>query len=102
MSRVIAIGDIHGCDVALETLLDAIDPRPEDLIITLGDIVDRGPNSRRSLDLLIDLRDRCQYIGILGNHEEMMLSYWWMVNLRIAGCNLVVLPLSTRMTLQAM
>jgi serine/threonine protein phosphatase 1 len=74
MSRVIAIGDVHGCDVALETLLETIDPQPEDLIITLGDIVDRGPNSRRCIDLLIDLRERCQYIGILGNHEEMMLS----------------------------
>jgi serine/threonine protein phosphatase 1 len=74
MARVIAIGDVHGCDVALETLLDVIDPEPDDLIITLGDLVDRGPATARCLDLVLELRERCHHIGILGNHEEMMLS----------------------------
>ena len=35
--RTIAIGDIHGCSTALRTLIDAIRPRPEDTIVTLGD-----------------------------------------------------------------
>lgn len=74
MPRTIAIGDIHGCDVALETLLEAIAPEPEDVIITLGDIVDRGPNSRRCIEILLELRTHCNYLGILGNHEEMMLN----------------------------
>ncbi len=73
MPRTIAIGDIHGCDMALEAILNAIAPAPEDFIITLGDVVDRGPNTRRTIDLLIELSQRCRYLGILGNHEEMML-----------------------------
>ena len=72
--RLIAIGDIHGHATALESILDAIIPGPDDTIVTLGDYVNRGPDSRQVLDLLIDLSRRCQLIPILGNHEEMMLD----------------------------
>ncbi|MEP3928754.1 metallophosphoesterase, partial [Rhodopirellula bahusiensis] len=41
--RLIAIGDIHGCNVALQAILAAIDPQPSDIVVTLGDVVDRGP-----------------------------------------------------------
>jgi len=74
MPRTIAIGDIHGCDQALETVLTAIAPTPDDTIITLGDVVDRGPNSKRVIELLLDLATRCRFVGIMGNHEEMMLK----------------------------
>jgi serine/threonine protein phosphatase 1 len=73
MSRTIAIGDIHGCTGALRSLLDQIQPRPNDLIITLGDYVDKGPDSRGTLDLLADLSRDCRLIPLLGNHDEMML-----------------------------
>lgn len=71
--RTIAIGDIHGCAVALEKLLRLIDLRPNDLVITLGDYVDRGPDSKGVLDQLVQLENRCRHIPILGNHDEMML-----------------------------
>ena len=72
--RLIAIGDIHGHATALESILDAIIPGPDDTIVTLGDYVNRGPDSRTVLELLIDLSHRCNLIPILGNHEEMMLD----------------------------
>jgi serine/threonine protein phosphatase 1 len=72
--RLIAIGDIHGCRTALETLLEAIRPDREDILVTLGDYVDRGPDSRGVVDALIDLGKRTQLVGLLGNHEEMMLE----------------------------
>jgi len=72
--RKIAIGDIHGCSIALSSLLRAIEPSPQDTIITLGDYVDGGIDSRGVLDLLIDLQDRCRLVTLLGNHEEMMLA----------------------------
>ena len=45
-ARTIAIGDIHGCSAALVALIDAIRPRPEDTIVTLGDYINQGSNSR--------------------------------------------------------
>ena len=72
--RTIAIGDIHGCSIALETLLDVIQPRPNDLIIQLGDVIDRGPNSSKVVEQLIALDGKCQFEMILGNHEEMFLN----------------------------
>ncbi|MGQ0634727.1 MAG: metallophosphoesterase family protein [Planctomycetaceae bacterium] len=72
--RTLAIGDIHGCDTALETLLRALAPTPADTLVVLGDIVDRGPDSRRAIELLLEYRERCRLVLILGNHEEMMLE----------------------------
>jgi serine/threonine protein phosphatase 1 len=71
--RTIAIGDIHGCSTAFAKLIEMIALQLDDTIITLGDYVDRGIDSKGVLDLLIDLADRCRLIPILGNHDEMML-----------------------------
>jgi serine/threonine protein phosphatase 1 len=71
--RTIAIGDIHGCSTALAALVREIVPQPDDTIITLGDYVDRGIDSKGVVDQLIALADRCRLIPILGNHDEMML-----------------------------
>ncbi len=72
--RTIAIGDIHGCAAALKALLALIQPRPADLIVTLGDYVDRGPDSRGVIDQLIDLGTQCQLVPLLGNHDEVFLD----------------------------
>jgi serine/threonine protein phosphatase 1 len=72
--RTIAIGDIHGCSAALDTLLDAIRPRAEDCIVTLGDYIDRGPDSRGVIERLIELQGRCRLVPLLGNHEEMLFE----------------------------
>jgi serine/threonine protein phosphatase 1 len=72
--RTIAIGDIHGCSRALNALLAAIDPRPDDVIVTLGDYINRGPDSRGVLDRLIALEGQCTLVPILGNHDQTLLS----------------------------
>jgi serine/threonine protein phosphatase 1 len=72
--RTIAIGDIHGCALALDALLKAIGPRPEDVIVTLGDYVNRGPDSRGVLDRLIELERQCRLMPILGNHDQVLLA----------------------------
>jgi serine/threonine protein phosphatase 1 len=73
-SRTIAIGDIHGCSAALDALLEAIRPRPEDVIVSLGDYINRGPDSRGVLDRLIKLNRRCRLVPLLGNHDQMLLD----------------------------
>jgi hypothetical protein len=46
--RTIAIGDIHGCSLALRALLDASRPDPDDFLVFLGDFIDRGPDIRQA------------------------------------------------------
>ena len=48
----LVIGDIHGCRTALETMFEVVVPSNEDLIVTLGDYVDRGPDSKGVIDYL--------------------------------------------------
>ena len=76
MPRTIAIGDIHGCLPALETLLAAIRPQPADTLVLLGDYVDRGPNSRGVIQRLLGLQPQCHLVPLLGNHDEMMLAVY--------------------------
>ena len=72
--RLFAIGDCHGCSTALKSLIDAIDPRPDDTIVVLGDVIDWGPDSRTCVGQLIDLAGRCQFVLVRGNHEEMLFA----------------------------
>ncbi|WP_068086352.1 metallophosphoesterase family protein [Novosphingobium rosa] len=82
--RIYAVGDIHGRADLLSALIDAIEgdisrrdtaatPR-QTTIILLGDLIDRGPDSRGVLDLAARWgRKRAMHI-LLGNHEEMLLD----------------------------
>lgn len=78
--RVYAIGDIHGRADLLEAMIDkiakdeAIRPAAETTIVFLGDLIDRGPDSARVVDLVIALARTCKVRAILGNHEEMLLA----------------------------
>jgi serine/threonine protein phosphatase 1 len=72
--RVLAIGDMHGCSLAFDLLWAALNPQPDDLIIALGDYVDRGPDSRGVVQRLIDLGKTHRLIALRGNHDQMMLD----------------------------
>jgi serine/threonine protein phosphatase 1 len=72
--RTLAIGDIHGCLRAFDLLLEQVEPQRGDLLITLGDYVDRGPDARGVLDQLIALRTRIEMVSLKGNHDLMMLA----------------------------
>jgi aromatic-L-amino-acid decarboxylase len=73
-NRTIAIGDIHGCSRALHSLLAVIRPERSDTLITLGDYVDRGPDSAGVINIMTDLISSCTLIPLLGNHELMMTN----------------------------
>jgi len=72
--RTIAIGDIHGCGVALEALLAELAPTAEDTVVMLGDAIDRGRDSRGVIEQLLALGEQCQLVPLLGNHEQMLLN----------------------------
>lgn len=69
--RTLAIGDIHGCHEEFSALLERLQPTSEDRLILLGDLVNRGPDSRRVLDIAREIKAVC----LLGNHELRLLEY---------------------------
>lgn len=78
--RIYAVGDIHGRADCLARVFAAIDadtrrhPAEATLEIYLGDYVDRGPDSRTVIDLIIDRSARRRVVPLLGNHEAMLLG----------------------------
>ena len=72
------IGDIHGRLDLLDQIVRKIDsdmkqaPTAEALTITLGDYIDRGPNSRGVLDRLVQDPFPTPYVPLKGNHEELL------------------------------
>ncbi|MGY4615531.1 serine/threonine protein phosphatase 1 [Bradyrhizobium sp. USDA 4472] len=76
--RVYAISDIHGCADLLQQMFTVIDRdlttigsrRP--LHVFLGDYVDRGPDSRRTIDLLIERGRKHESVFLKGNHEAFL------------------------------
>jgi serine/threonine protein phosphatase 1 len=90
-----AIGDVHGEIEKLEKLLGFIrdDARASDApykIVFLGDLIDRGPDSRAVVACAKRLTESGEAITVKGNHEELMLHacanresvgiYWWAEN----------------------
>jgi serine/threonine protein phosphatase 1 len=69
--RLIAIGDIHGCHLEFAELLTRLAPTREDRIVLLGDLVNRGPDSCKVIDLAREYRAT----ALLGNHELRLLKY---------------------------
>ena len=72
--RTLAVGDIHGCFRALDALATFAAFTPDDRVITLGDYVDRGPDSRRVIEWLVDRNENGRLVPLRGNHELMMLA----------------------------
>ncbi len=73
--RLLAVGDIHGYSEKLATLLDIVQPTEEDLVVFLGDYIDRGPDSKTVIKSLLDFRVRFpQTVFLRGNHEQALLE----------------------------
>ncbi len=70
-SRLVIVGDVHGCRAELEALLERIAFTPEDRLVMVGDLVVRGPDPAGTLDLLLSLGAR----AVRGNHEDRLLRF---------------------------
>lgn len=74
--RCFAIGDIHGHLTALDAVLKQLNLTANDQVIFLGDLIDRGHESKGVIDRIMQLQQQfgTQHIRvIMGNHEEMLL-----------------------------
>lgn len=79
-NRVYAVGDVHGCLAQFKALIAAIEAddaareSAETMIVLLGDLIDRGPDSAGVIDAARALAARRKVRLLMGNHEEMMLE----------------------------
>lgn len=80
--RVYAIGDIHGRRDLLDTLIDQIDADndargpAQTTLVCLGDLADRGPDSRGVIERLMQLDGARSCVFLAGNHEELLIDVW--------------------------
>ncbi|MBN2283687.1 MAG: serine/threonine protein phosphatase [Deltaproteobacteria bacterium] len=77
MEKIFAIGDIHGCLDELDALLSTITINADrDLLLFIGDYIDRGPASKGVVDRVLELKARLNHVVcLMGNHEQMFLDY---------------------------
>lgn len=69
--RDFVVGDMHGCRAEFADLLRQVDfDEVRDRVFSVGDLVDRGPDSFGCLDLLYEQ----WFHAVIGNHEQMMLD----------------------------
>ncbi|MFC0218169.1 metallophosphoesterase [Pseudochelatococcus lubricantis] len=79
-AEIFAIGDIHGHAPLLDDLLERIARTPRlpgkrRIVVFLGDLINRGPQSIATLDLAAAAHERVQadeVVGLWGNHEQML------------------------------
>jgi serine/threonine protein phosphatase 1 len=70
------VGDIHGCYDELRELIEKIDVHSdghEAKMIFVGDYVDRGPNSKAVVNLIMKMQKQ-GHVALMGNHEDMLIN----------------------------
>ncbi len=70
MGRTLIVGDVHGCAAELEELLSRAALSSSDRLCFVGDLIARGPDTRRVLGIVTETGAR----SVLGNHEEHLLA----------------------------
>src|SRR5712692_9424553 len=68
--RTIIIGDIHGCYDELRELLDRANAGPDDRVVSVGDMLRKGPHP----DRCVELWRASGYLAVLGNQDERLLD----------------------------
>lgn len=82
MNKIFAIGDIHGELEKLKAVVSFLEDK-DGTIVFLGDYIDRGPNSKEVVDLLIYLQRQREVVCLMGNHEQMLMDYLSGINKRL-------------------
>ncbi len=78
MGKIIIFGDIHGCLDEWRDLIKKIAPTPDDQLISVGDLICKGPESFKTIEFARSLPNlKC----VLGNHELHFLKAWKSGNL---------------------
>ncbi len=71
--RTIVVGDIHGCYDELEEMLSDLDFAAEDRLVSVGDLITKGPKSREVLDRFMA---EPRFEAVIGNHDLALRRRW--------------------------
>ena len=70
-ANIWAIGDVHGYFRTLQSLVEKLELNENDVVVMLGDLIDRGPSSA---DVVNYVKSTENIYSIRGNHEQMMIE----------------------------
>ena len=70
MHKTFIIGDVHGMAVELNALIDILNPNPNDQIVFVGDLVDKGDDSPGVVRFVRELAQTHNVVVVEGNHED--------------------------------
>lgn len=74
--RTLIFGDVHGCLYELRELINRFKPQKDDLVISAGDLIDKGPDPQGVLQFAAGLG----MLTVMGNHDEKLrrfIKYMW-------------------------
>jgi hypothetical protein len=71
--RTIVVGDIHGCYDELEDMLEHVQFGANDRLISVGDLITKGPKNREVLDRFMS---EPQFSAVMGNHDLALRRRW--------------------------
>ena len=72
-TRTIVVGDIHGCYDELIALLEKVDVKESDKVVSVGDLIVKGPKSREVLQLFMT---DARFSTVIGNHDLALRRRW--------------------------
>jgi serine/threonine protein phosphatase 1 len=72
-SRTIVVGDIHGCFDELTELLEKVDFGEADRVVSVGDLITKGPKNREVLELFMT---DARFSTVIGNHDLALRRRW--------------------------
>lgn len=70
--RTLFIGDVHGCVVELEELLEKCGYQEGDTVVLVGDLVGKGPYSKQVIRKAMEINAMC----VRGNHDDILIEYY--------------------------
>lgn len=69
--EIYVVGDVHGCRPTLERLLNRLDPTADELVVFVGDLVRKGPDSAGVVDIV---RQTPNFVTVRGNNEQKLID----------------------------
>ena len=71
--RIVAISDVHGSLSLLKALLHKVELKPDDLLILVGDLTEKGEKSLETLRFVMELRKTIEVHAVIGNVDATNL-----------------------------